>query len=229
MRKVHRLVAGPTTRWLDETVARVHSSLVDTVGCVSVDAETAVQTSPPLSSEDRRLLLALARDTLDAHLGGHRLPAYHATSPALLARRASFVTLRRRDSGDLRGCRGERVARRPLVESVVHNTIASAVDDPRFEPVRLSEVPGLHIEISALTPPSPIRPDEVVVGRHGLIVTAGHAAGLLLPQVPGAFHWNREQFLRALCEKAGLPGDAWKWRGVRLEAFEAEVFEEENE
>ncbi len=193
-----------------------------------MDVETAVQTSPSLSSEDKRFLLALSRDTLNAYLGGRRLPAYHVTAPALLAPRASFVTLRRRDSGELRGCRGERVARRPLVESVVQMTIASAVDDPRFEPVRMGEVPGLHIEISALTPPRPIQPEDVIVGRHGLIVTAGHAAGLLLPQVPSLYRWDREQFLRAVCEKAGLPDDAWKWRGVRLEAFEAEVWEEED-
>ena len=28
--------------------------------------------------------------------------------------------------------------------------------------------------------------------------------------------------------EAGLPEDAWKWRGVRLEGFEAEVWEEED-
>lgn len=189
-------------------------------------AETAVQAFPALSLDDKRFLLALARETLIAHLGGQDLPDYHVTSPALLVPRASFVTLRRRDSGDLRGCRGERLARQPLVESVMHMTIASAVDDPRFEPVRLNEVPGLQIEISALTAPQPIRPDDVVVGRHGLIIMAGYAAGLLLPQVPTAYGWNREQFLRAVCEKAGLPQDAWRWTGVRLEAFEAEVWGE---
>jgi AmmeMemoRadiSam system protein A len=193
-----------------------------------MDADTAVQTSPSLSADDKRFLLALSRDTLNAYLGGHRLPSPHVTVPALLAPRATFVTLRRRDNGELRGCRGERVARHALVESVANNTIASAVDDPRFAPVRLGEVPGLHIEISALTPPHPIRPEEVVVGRHGLIITAGYTAGLLLPQVPGQFHWDREAFLRAVCEKAGLPEDAWKWRGVRLEGFEAEVWEEED-
>lgn len=104
--------------------------------------------------------------------------------------------------------------------------VASAVDDPRFEPVRWHEVPGLHIEISALTPPRPIRPEDVVAGRHGLTVMAGHAAGLLLPQVPGAYGWNREQFLQAVCEKAGLSQDAWRRAWVRLEAFEAEVWGE---
>jgi len=191
-----------------------------------VGAETAVQTFPALSLDDQRLLLALARETLTAHLSGRGLPDPRVTSAALLVPRACFVTLRRRDSGDLRGCRGERVARRPLVESVIHMTVASAVDDPRFEPVRLHEVPGLRIEISALTPPQPIRPEDVVVGRHGLIIMAGGSAGLLLPQVAVAYGWNREQFLRAVCEKAGLSQEAWRRAGVRLEAFEAEVWGE---
>lgn len=200
--------------------------VADAVESRTVGAETAVQTSPALPLDDKRFLLALARETLTAYLGGRALSDYRVTSPALLVPRASFVTLRRRDSGDLRGCRGERVARRPLVESVIQMTIASAVDDPRFEPVRLSEVPGLHIEISALTPPHSIRPEEIVVGRHGLIIVAGRSAGLLLPQVPGTYGWNREQFLRAVCEKAGLPDDAWQRHGVRLEAFEADVWGE---
>lgn len=189
-------------------------------------ADTAVQAFPVLSLDDKRFLLALARETLITHLSGGELPVVRTTAAALLVPRASFVTLRRRDTGDLRGCRGERIARQPLVESVVHMAIASAVDDPRFDPVRLAEVPGLHIEISALTPPQPIRPEDVVVGRHGLIIMAGHAAGLLLPQVPGAYGWNREQFLQAVCEKAGLASDAWRRSWVRLEAFEAEVWGE---
>ncbi|MBI2072400.1 MAG: AmmeMemoRadiSam system protein A [Gemmatimonadetes bacterium] len=189
-------------------------------------AETAVQAFPALSLDDKRLLLALARETLLAYLSGRGLPDYLVTSAAVLAPRASFVTLRRRDSGDLRGCRGERVARRPLIESVMHMAMASAVDDPRFEPVRVHEVPGLHIEISALTAPQPIRPEDVVVGRHGLIILAGHSAGLLLPQVAVAYGWNREQFLRAVCEKAGLSPDTWRRAWVRLEAFEAEVWGE---
>ena len=191
-----------------------------------MSTETAVQALPALSLDDRRFLLALARETLSAHLRGRDRPAVTTASAALLAPRASFVTLRRRDNGDLRGCRGERIARQALVESVAHMAVASAVDDPRFDPVRLGELPDLHIEISALTPPQPIRPEDVVVGRHGLVVIAAHVAGLLLPQVPAAYGWNREQFLAAVCEKAGLAPDVWRRAGVRLEAFEAEVWGE---
>lgn len=189
----------------------------------------AVEAPAPLSDEDKRFLLALARETLTRYLGGEPLPEPAVASPALLAPRATFVTLRRRRSGELRGCRGERAATRPLVRSVMETTIASAVDDPRFEPVTLAEVPQLHIEISALTPVRPIRPEEVLVGRHGLIVSAGRFAGLLLPQVATQYRLSREAFLRAVCEKAGLPPDAWQRPGVRLEAFEAEVWGEPEE
>lgn len=193
-----------------------------------MDPSVATESLEPLAPEDREFLLRLARQTLRVYLEDGEPPEYHTGSPALLRPRASFVTLRDRRSGELKGCRGERVARRPLVESVVHMTIASASDDPRFPPVTAEEVPQLHIEISALTPPRPIRPDDVVVGRHGLTAAARGQTGLLLPQVPLMYGWDREAFLRAVCEKAGLPRDAWKSPGVRLEAFEAEVWEEEH-
>ncbi len=135
--------------------------------------QTAVPTFPTLSLDDKRFLLALARETLTAHLSGRGPPDVGPASAALQAPRASFVTLRRRDNGDLRGCRGERMARHPLVDSVMRMVVASAVDDPRFDPVRLHEVAGLQVEISALTAPLPIGAEDVVVGRHGLIVMAG--------------------------------------------------------
>ena len=70
-----------------------------------------------------------------------------------------------------------------------------------------------------------IAPEQVVVGEHGLIITQGRRRGLLLPQVPVTWNWDREQFLEETCIKAGLPTDAWK-TGARIEAFSAEVFEE---
>jgi AmmeMemoRadiSam system protein A len=193
---------------------------------VSEETAGVVEAPARLSDQDKGLLLTLARETLTRYLRGEPLPEPAVTSPALLAPRAVFVTLRRRRSGELRGCRGERVATRPLVRSVMDMVIASAVDDPRFEPVRLAEVPELHIEISALTPARPIRPEEVEVGRHGLIASAGRFVGLLLPQVATQYRLSREEFLQAVCEKAGLPPDAWRHPGLHLEAFEAEVWGE---
>ncbi len=96
---------------------------------------TAVAARPWLTPEDQRGLVALARQTLIDYLRDARLPRCNAPPPAWLAQRAVFVTLRRRDSGELRGCRGEIVAHFPLWEAVVQMTVASATDDPRFEPV----------------------------------------------------------------------------------------------
>ena len=74
-----------------------------------------------------------------------------------------------------------------------------------------------------LSPLQPIRPEEIVVGRHGLVIRQGNRRGLLLPQVPVEWHWDRETFLAQTCLKAGLPPDAWQ-QGAELQAFTAEVF-----
>ena len=182
---------------------------------------------PTLTDEDKLALLHLARQTLVDYLGNNTLPDLETDSAALLQPRATFVTLRAKDTDELRGCRGEVVARQPLIESIAHTAISSATEDPRFMPVTAEEVPFLHIEISALTPMTPILPEEVIIGRHGLMIQKGPYAGLLLPQVPTAYDWGREEYLEALCHKAGMPGGAWREPGVELLAFEAEVWEED--
>jgi AmmeMemoRadiSam system protein A len=182
---------------------------------------------PALTDEHKLMLLRLARQTLTDYLGNGTLPDLGTDSAALREPRATFVTLRTRDTGELRGCRGEVTARQPLIESVAHTAISSATEDPRFVPVTADEIPSLHIEISALTPMTPILPEEVVIGQHGLMIQKGPYAGLLLPQVPSSYGWSREEYLEALCHKAGMPSSAWREPGVELLAFEAEVWEEE--
>jgi AmmeMemoRadiSam system protein A len=182
--------------------------------------------SAPVPKADRATLLDLARETLARYLADHVLPTV-PDRPAFKAPRAVFVTLRRRDTGELRGCRGETVARHGLGDAVALMAIAAAVDDPRFQPVPVDELPLLHIEISALSAPKPIRPDEIVLGRHGLILRQGVRAGLLLPQVPAEYGWDRETYLAALCRKAGLPPRAWESPSAELEGFTAEVWGED--
>lgn len=182
---------------------------------------------PVLSAEDKQMLLRLARQTLQNYLGDGKLCEWRTDSPALLEPRATFVTLRQRDSGELRGCRGEYIARRPLVESVARMALAAATDDSRFPPVTIDELPALNIEISALTPLKPIRPQEIAVGRHGLMIIKGGASGLLLPQVPLTYAWDRQAFLSGVCRKAALSDDAWKAPDVQLYGFETVAWSEE--
>jgi len=81
----------------------------------------------------------------------------------------------------------------------------------------------IRISISVLSPLQPTSPDEIEIGRHGLVVSQGLQRGLLLPQVPVEHGWSRVTFLEQTCLKAGLPPDAWR-NGARIEAFTAEVF-----
>ena len=181
--------------------------------------------TPHLSEAEKAALLKIARETLTEYLTAGTTPEYSPDEPGLLQEVAAFVTLRRRD-GELRGCIGRVEVSQPLCRTVQDCAISSATNDFRFSPVTASELEDILIEISALSPFWPISsPDEIQVGRHGLMIRRDVRVGLLLPQVASDRGWGRDEFLRAICMKAGLPGDAW--RDADLYVFTAEVFEEE--
>ena len=177
-----------------------------------------------LTDTERHALLKAARESIAAHFHA-RQPPLPAPIGALAEHRGAFVTLHRGD-GELRGCVGLMRSDRPLLETVARMAVAAAIEDGRFEPVAEAELDELSIEVSALSPLEPIRPEDVQVGRHGLLIGRGGRRGVLLPQVPGEHGWDRETFLVQTCRKAGLPDDAWKGPGVDLLAFTAEVFRE---
>jgi len=176
-----------------------------------------------LSDEERDELLRIARRAATAWIREGRIPEESPDSEKLNSPGAAFVTLT--EDGQLRGCIGYTEARAPLYRTVQECAVASATEDPRFLPVTANEIGTVRIEISVLTPLLPIRPDEVDVGVHGLMVKRGGRRGLLLPQVPGEHGWDRETFLAQVCLKAGLPRDAWR-TGAELYSFMAEVFGE---
>jgi uncharacterized protein len=136
------------------------------------------------------------------------------------------VTLRARATGDLRGCIGESKPRWPLVQSIGRASVSAATADPRFVPVTSGELSSLRIAISALGPLLPIEASEIEVGRHGLSLIGAGGSSLLLPHVPSAFGWDREEFLARLCEKAGLAPRAWTAPDLLLFGFEADTWEE---
>ena len=113
----------------------------------------------------------------------------------------------------------------PLDQTIRETARAAALEDPRFPPVSEAELESLQLEISVLSPMFEIAPEDVVVGRHGLMVSYEGRRGLLLPQVAPEWGWDRETFLAQTCRKAGLAADLWK-HGAKLEAFTAEVFGE---
>jgi AmmeMemoRadiSam system protein A len=115
----------------------------------------------------------------------------------------------------------------PLWEAVRENAIAAAFRDPRFPPLGPEELDQVLIEISALTPLRTARPEDVEVGRDGVLVEHGASRGLLLPQVATEYGWSREEFLDHTCRKAGLPAGSWKDSGTVISLFSAEVFGED--
>ena len=177
------------------------------------------------SAEECRQLLAVARQAIAAHLSSAPFPPPEV-GPSLRRPGAAFVTLRRRTDDELRGCIGTLDPGEPLVDATARMAVSAATQDLRFACVRAEELSLLAIEISVLTPPVPIAPEDVEPGVHGLIVRHGGRSGLLLPQVATHHGWDRETFLAYTCLKAGLPGDAWKEPGAILLAFTAIVFAE---
>jgi len=174
------------------------------------------------SAEERRWLLRLAHQSIRAAVTGTKF-TLPGSSAHLKEARGAFTTLH--ENGKLRGCIGYVMAVAPLDKTIVDTARAAALEDPRFDPVTEAELENLQLEISVLSPMFEIAPEDVVVGRHGLMVSYGGRRGLLLPQVPEEWGWDRESYLAQTCRKAGLAEDSWK-KGAKLEAFTAEVFGE---
>jgi len=184
----------------------------------------------PIGPQERRFALQAARKALNEFLGSGVVFEYPTSSPCLLQHRGSFVTLRLRESGELRGCRGECRPIRPLMESVIRQAISAATDDSRFASVTEDELPRLTIRISALTPLKRIRPDEIVLGRHGLLIIQGRRSGLLLPEVPKRFGLRTPaEFLKALLCKAGITTERTEVEDLKLQAFETEAWDDDDE
>ena len=175
------------------------------------------------ADHDRALLLRLAREAIAAHVGV--APAHvPGMSDVLTKPGGAFVTLH--NHGDLRGCIGHIEPTEPLGQVVARCAVAACSSDPRFPPITPTEFEQIDVEISLLGPLEPIAgPQDIEVGRHGLVVESGWQRGLLLPQVATEWSWDAEAFLAHTCHKAGLPRDAWK-HGAKLWRFEAEVFGE---
>ena len=178
----------------------------------------------PLDDQESSALLRFARETLEASCAGRPLPTSEGLSGRLLDPGATFVTIERRD-GSLRGCIGMIEPVESLARSVQEMTIAAAHRDPRFPPVEAHELDDLRLSLSVMHPSRPLSSiDEIVIGRHGLIVERGARKGLLLPQVAERLGWDRETFLDQTCAKAGLEKGCWRDPSTRVELFAADVY-----
>jgi len=176
-----------------------------------------------LDDEQRSMLLQLARQAIASRFGGEPPPL--PTDPVFRNRYGLFVSLHL--NGDLRGCIGYIKGYKPLAESVIEMAKAAAFQDPRFHPVSAEEVPKLEIEISILSEMIPVTDvSEIEIGRDGLYLEHPRGSGLLLPQVPVEWNWDRDTFLQHICRKAGVRDKSYLDPQAQLSRFTAEVFHE---
>lgn len=179
-----------------------------------------------LSNDEKDLLLNAARKSISSKFDSTELPKFDpAVYPKLNETLGAFVTLK--INNDLRGCIGYIIGQKPLFDTVVEAAKQSAFSDPRFPQLTKKELEKVQIEISVLSHFTPIESyDEIEVGKHGLLLDEGGRA-VLLPQVATEHNYDRSQFLTSLCHKAGLYGEYWKERVLKLKVFTALVFSED--
>lgn len=167
------------------------------------------------SDKVRQQMLQLARNSIRHGLdNGTALKVDPLDYDQALAKHMScFVTLHL--NGRLRGCIGSLEAHRPLIDDLCDNAFAAAFRDPRFAPLSKEEFESVELDISVLTPSTPmIFNDEqdllgqLKPGQDGLILQEGHHRGTFLPSV-----WEQvpqpARFLQQLKQKAGLAADYW--------------------
>ena len=180
-----------------------------------------------LTVEEKKTLLEAARKSIQLLFDKQKVPEPDfGKFPSLKSNAGAFVTITKH--GGLRGCIGYILSDKSLFTTVCEAAVQSASNDPRFPPVGKNEVDKLAIEISVLSPPFPLNSyDEIIVGKHGLILEEKGRRGLLLPQVPIEHHLNKEQYLDAICQKTGFTPGYWKTKQLQLSGFTANVFSEE--
>ncbi len=175
--------------------------------------------------EEKARLLTIARESAVAVVSDKEYNPAEPAEAGLRQKAGAFVTLHLH--GELRGCIGIIEPYLPVYQAVSQMAAKAAIADPRFESVAQSEMGEIEIEISVLSPLKKIdSPEEVVVGKHGVLIEKGYYRGLLLPQVATENGWDREQFLRYVCLKAGLDKEDYKDPASKLLVFTAEVFGE---
>ncbi len=195
---------------------------------------------PPveITKEEGDMLVRLAREAIEKHLKEKlTIKTPVEWDEKFYRKMGVFVTLNTHNhlgvGGELRGCIGQPLPERPLLEALIDSAISSAVHDPRFEKVTSEELDSLVVEVSVLTPPQLITvktPNEycnhIHIGEDGLIVRWSFGSGLLLPQVAVEYDWSAEDFLCHCCLKAGATPDHWLTQDAQIYKFQALVFDE---
>ena len=180
-----------------------------------------------MNETQRNILLAVTRQAVEAAVKKQLPEKPDSDDPLLNEHCGCFVTLKNR--GNLRGCIGQFIADRPLIETVSQMAVSAATGDSRFfnDPITIDELEELDIEISVLSPLKKTDdPMNLRLGIDGIYIKKGLNSGCFLPQVATETGWSKEEFLSYCCaHKAGLKPDAWKDDDTEVFLFTAEILE----
>jgi AmmeMemoRadiSam system protein A len=179
-----------------------------------------------LTDADRAALLRRARGALEERLCGEPFEDRPETA-RLRERAAAFVSIYTL-GGELRGCRGRLVSDEPLGTVVEEIAVSTALHDPRFPAVTCDELARVKLVVQVLTPRRRVAaPEEIVLGRHGIVLTKRGRSAVFLPNVATDLGWDLETTLSHLAMKAGFAPDDWR-EGVTFEVFESEIVREDD-
>lgn len=181
---------------------------------------------PDLTDEDKTAILNAAKaGVYNAVFGSDDKTLAGFDIPKLNKCYATFVTITKK--GNLRGCMGHLYSDLPLLREIKETSRLASQNDYRFGPVKKDEMGDLEYEVTILSRMIRITDyNNIEIGRDGLYIRLGGSSGLLLPQVASERNWDRETFLRNVCQKAGLGKEDYKNPDAQLYAFRAIIIHE---
>ena len=141
-----------------------------------------------------------------------------------------FVTYKIK--GKLRGCIGCFEPEKPFY-SLIQQYAAHSINDRRFNRMTIEEFNKTTISVSCLSIPIDItKPlENVIAGKHGIIVEYGWDRGTYLPNVATEQGWDTKTFCtHCAYYKAGIPKniDVLNDPKVKWQTYTSTIVEEEN-
>lgn len=193
-----------------------------------------------MNKKDKEYLLQLARRSIQKYLQNQKMLKIEEDKlpQTLKEKRGIFVSLWKNQ--ELRGCIGNLEGDKPIYQSIIDNSLASAFLDPRFAALQENELNDIKIEISVLSELKKL--PDFASPEHFLDYLNKHRPGLFIlrqkPEKKATFQatflpqvWEdlktAETFISRLCKKAGLDEDEWKKMDLEVYGYKAEVFKEE--
>lgn len=170
-------------------------------------------------------IVSLARQSIEYYLQkGRYLPVPPSLSAFLREKKSGvFVSLKKGKS--LRGCIGTFLPQREnIAQEIIYNAVSAAFADPRFPPLKSSELTEITISVDVLSPLEQVSDTRLLdPRRYGILVESGWKRGLLLPDLEGVD--TVEDQLRIAMGKAGISPH----EPVTIYRFEVERFKEKSE